>query len=153
MSAMRLLVTVVLAAATFQPADDAARVAFRARLKQAQRLSGEEMTRLFEEIGRATTGKVLRARRGALTMELDQKQRAEVFGMLADPSAVYDGGARVEAGVTMRALSAGGTPPNSEVEATQRLWIDGETFLPRRYELAFALPGLGDYSYDLVVTP
>ena len=38
-----------------------------------------------------------------------------------------------------------------QIEAFRRLWVDVETFLPRRFEFAYAFPGFGDYSYDLVV--
>ena len=42
---------------------------------------------------------------------------------------------------------------SSEIDATAILWIDTDTFLPRRYELAYAMSGLGDYAYDLTVAP
>jgi hypothetical protein len=54
-------------------------------------------------------------------------------------------------GMTLRGLNANATPPMSEIDASQTLWIDVDTFQPRRYEFAYSMPGLGDSAYDLVV--
>ena len=60
---------------------------------------------------------------------------------------------RVEPGRTLRGLSANVTPPTSEIEATQLLWIDADRCLPVRYEFTYAMAGLGDFAYDLIVAP
>jgi hypothetical protein len=73
--------------------------------------------------------------------------------MLSDPTLVGDGGVRVDQGRTFRGLTANGTPPTSEIDATQLLWIDADSFLPARYEFTYAMAGLGDFSYDLTVAP
>ena len=41
----------------------------------------------------------------------------------------------------------------SEVDATQTLWIDVDTFVPKRYEFQYSMPGFGDYAYDLTFGP
>ena len=76
-----------------------------------------------------------------------------MLGLLTDPAAVYDAGPKTEGNATWRGLKAGGTPVHSEVDATQTLWIDVETFEPRRYEFEYSMPGQGDYSYDLSFGP
>jgi hypothetical protein len=150
-----LCVLLAIAATTLacESKEEKARAEFSARLKQEARLTREEIARLYEEIGRALAGRKILAKQGAVTRELDDRQSAAVLGMLSDPSLVGDRGVRTVNGVTMRGLDANGTPPTSEIDATQILWIDVETFLPRRYEFTYAMSGLGDYAYDLEVAP
>ena len=42
---------------------------------------------------------------------------------------------------------------NAEVEAARKLWIDVDTFLPRRFEFVYGVAGYGDYSLALSVGP
>ena len=136
-----------------QSAEDKARSEFSARLKLQKQLTHEELVRFYDEIGRALGRRPLLAKQGAITRELDERQQAAVLGMLSDPALVGDAGVRAEQGRTLRGLNANATPPTSEIEATQLLWIDADSFLPVRYEFTYAMAGLGDFSYDLTVTP
>jgi hypothetical protein len=133
-----------------QSAADHARDELARRLQQEAPLTHEEIIRLFEVIGPVIQGKAVTVRQGAITRTLDEKERLQTLGILSDPAAVYDGGVKIEGGTTWRGLKAGGTPPLSEVDATQTLWIDVKTFVPRRYDFTFSMPGFGDYSYDLM---
>jgi hypothetical protein len=151
--ALAFALAAALVCASCQSAEDRARADFSARLKQKTQLTRDELVRLYDEIGRALGRRKLLAKQGAVTRELDERQQAAVLGMLSDPSIVGDAGVRVEPGRTLRGLSANGTPPTSEIEATQLLWIDADSFLPVRYEFTYAMAGLGDYSYDLSVSP
>jgi hypothetical protein len=72
-----------------------------------------------------------------------------VLGLLSDPGEVYDGGLRVDGKKVWRGLKTGATPALSELDATQTLWIDVDSFVPRRYEFEYSSPGFGDYAYDL----
>jgi hypothetical protein len=146
-----LVALAALAAVSCQSAADRERAAFQNRLRQAQPLTREEMARLYDEIARAIGGRTIRMKAGAVTQDLDDKQRAQVLGMLTDPSVVADSGIRTVNGMTLRGINAAGTPPLSEIEANQTLWIDVATFIPRRYVFTFGMPGLGDYAYDLIV--
>jgi hypothetical protein len=152
----RALVFVLAAAfagVSCQSAEEKARAEFSARLKQQKQLTREELVRLYDEIGRALGRRILLAKQGAVTRELDERQQAAVLGMLSDPTLVGDGGVKVDQGRTFRGLTANGTPPTSEIDATQLLWIDADRFLPARYEFTYAMAGLGDFSYDLTVAP
>jgi hypothetical protein len=131
--------------------EDPARVELRERVKQDARLSNEELGRLLDEVGRTVQGKTFRIKDDAGTRDLTEDQRDVVFGMLTDRAGLYDEGPRLEAGTTVRVLNAPGVSSNAEIEASRRLWVDVETFLPRRFEFAYAFPGYGDYSFDLVV--
>jgi hypothetical protein len=147
------LLAAAFACASCQSAEEKARAAFSVRLKQQKPLTREELVRFYDEIGRALGRRKLLAKQGAVTRELDERQQAAVLGMLSDPTLVGDAGVRVEPGRTLRGLSANGTPPTSEIEATQLLWIDADRCLPVRYEFTYAMAGLGDFAYDLIVAP
>jgi arsenate reductase-like glutaredoxin family protein len=152
----RILVFVLAAAfacTSCQSAEDKARAEFSVRLKQQKPLTRDELVRFYDEIGRALGRRKLLAKQGAVTRELDERQQAAVLGMLSDPTLVGDAGVRAEQGRTLRGLSANGTPPTSEIEATQLLWIDTDSFLPVRYDFTYAMAGLGDFTYDLIVVP
>jgi hypothetical protein len=151
--ALAFFLAAAFACAACPSAADKARADFSARLKQRTQLTREELVRLYDEIGRALGRRKLLAKQGAVTRELDERQQAAVLGMLSEPSLVGDAGVHVEQGRTLRGLSANGTPPTSEIEATQLLWIDTDSFLPVRYEFTYAMAGLGDYGYDLTVSP
>lgn len=134
-------------------AEDPARAALRARLKQENRLTPDEIRAFFDQIAPAIVDKRVTVKQGALTRALDDEQRASVLGMLSDPAAVYDGGMKVEGKTVWRGLKTGGTPAMSELDATQTLWIDVDAFVPRRYEFEYSSPGFGDYAYDLTFGP
>jgi hypothetical protein len=147
------MLAITLVAVACESKEDKARAEFQTRLKRQTRLTREDIAHLYDEIGRALAGKRLQARQGAVTRDFDDRQRAAILGMLSDPTIVGDYGVRTVNGVTMRGLDANGTPPTSEIDATQILWIDVDTFLPRRYEFSYAMSGLGDYAYDVAVIP
>jgi hypothetical protein len=147
------LLAVAFACASCQSAEEKARAEFSVRLKQQKQLTREELVRFYDQIGRALGRRQLLAKQGAITRELDERQQAAVLGMLSDPTLVGDAGVRVEQERTLRGLSANGTPPTSEIEATQLLWIDADRYLPVRYEFTYAMAGLGDFAYDLIVAP
>lgn len=150
------LVCLLIAVAVFsacQSPEEKARSEFRARLKQESRLTRDELRRLFDEIAPVIAGRPVRVKQGAVTRELDEEQRVAVLGMLTDPAAVYDSGPRIEGSSTWRGVKAGSTPVMSEVDATQTLWIDVDTFVPKRYEFQYSMPGFGDYAYDLSFGP
>ncbi len=150
------MVCLLIAVATFsacQSPEERARSEFRTRLKQEGRLTPAELRRLFDEIGLVIAGQPVHVRQGAVTRALDEEQRVAVLGMLSDPAAVYDSGLRIEGASTWRGVKAGGTPVMSEVDATQTLWIDVDTLVPKRYEFAYSMPGFGDYAYDLTFGP
>jgi hypothetical protein len=131
--------------------EDPARVALRQRIKQDTRLYDEELTRFIDETAKSIEGKMVLIRTGNTTSQLDAEQRETVLGMLIDRAGVFDEGLRTDGGVVSRVLNAPGVSPSPEIEATRRLLIDVETFLPRRFEFTFFLVDLGNYSYDLVV--
>src|SRR5688572_25461590 len=147
------LVLTGLAMLTCARPEDPARVELRERLGQETRLSEEEVGRLFDEVSRTIEGQALRIKDGGATRELTRDQHAVVFGMLTNRAGVFDEGLREEGGTTYRVLNGPGRSNNAEIEATDRLWIDVETFLPFRYQFTYAVPGYGDYAYDLVVEP
>jgi hypothetical protein len=125
----------------------------RARLKQDTRLSPEEVRGLFAQIAPVIAGKQVQVTQGALTRTLEDSERTSVLGMLSDPGEVYDGGLRIDGMNVWRGLKTGGTTALSELDATQTLWIDVESFVPRRYEFEYSSPGFGDYAYDLTFSP
>jgi len=130
--------------------EDPARVELRARLKQDARLHDEELKRFVDEVGRSVEGKTFRIKEGAATRELDEAQRAVTFGMLTSPAGIFDQGLRVEGGASCRLLNAPGEPLDTEIEATRVLCVDVETLLPSRFEFFYAVPGFGDYAFELV---
>ena len=131
--------------------EDPARVELRQRLEQETRLSDEELRRLCDEVGRTVEGKAFRIKDGEATRELSGEQHSVVFRMLSNRAGVYDEGLRREDGANYRVLNAPGRSNNAEIEASERLWIDVETFLPLRYQFSYAFPGYGDYAYDLIL--
>jgi uncharacterized tellurite resistance protein B-like protein len=130
--------------------EDPARAAFRQRLQQDAALSSEELGRFRADIVQAMEGKAF-LQQGPVARELDAEQRATVFGMLTEPAGMFDEGIRREQGVTFRVLNAPGRSTSQEIEASRRLWVDVETFLPRRFEFTHAFQGYDDYSFDLAL--
>jgi hypothetical protein len=129
--------------------EDPARTALRERLRQPSQLSSEELGRFREEIGKAIAGKTLRIREEASTRTVDEVQRSVILGMLTDPAGLFDEGLRNQDGATFRVLNAPGISTQPEIEAARRLWVDIATFVPKRFEFAYAFPGFGDYAFDL----
>jgi hypothetical protein len=75
------------------------------------------------------------------------------FEILTNAAGVFDEGLQRENGRSFRVLNGPGRSDNAEIEATNRLWIDVDTFLPYRFRFAYAFPGYGDYTLELVVSP
>ena len=123
----------------------------RSRLKEERRLTPDEIRALFDQIAPGIGDKTLSVRQGAVTRELSAEERTLVLGLLSDPGSVYDEGLRREGTSIWRGLTTGATPALSELDAMQTLWIDADSFLPRRYEFAYSSPGFGDYAYDLIL--
>ncbi len=73
--------------------------------------------------------------------------------MLSQPAGMFDEGLRRERGAALRVLNAPGRSTNAEIEAAQRLLIDIETLLPRRYQFDYAVAGPDDFAVDLAVSP
>src|SRR6185295_18150427 len=111
-------------------------------------LSRDDQARLITEAGRAMSGKVARIQDGPLTQDLDDKSRAGIFAILTGRLPVTDGGLRTTADGPLRGLRAPATPVQSEVDATETLWIDTGTLLPRRFEFTYSMPGFGDAAFD-----
>jgi hypothetical protein len=145
-----LVVWVVLAAGC-RPAEDPERVEFRARLAEPARLSDDEVARLVSWTVAAVGNKAVRVRESSGTRTLDDKGRADVLSLLAGSFLVADSGVRNDGDIVMRGISGPGTPLRSELDAAQTLWIDTTSFLPRRYEMAYSLPGMGDVVYEVIV--
>ena len=131
--------------------EDPARVARRGLLTQETRLSAVDLDRFREAIRQSLTDARVRVNDGAGLRELSLDERQVVFGMLTDPAGMYDEGLRQDDGARARVLNAPGVSTDMEIEASRRLWVDVETFLPRRFDFTYAFAGHGDYSFQLVV--
>ena len=130
--------------------EDPARRELRQRLRQSAQLSSEELGRFRAEITRAMAGKTF-SMQGPVPQELDAEQHELVFDMLTEPAGMFDEGLKMRGETTFRVLNAPAPSSDAEVEAFRRLWIDIETFLPRRFELARSVGGYEQSSFDLVV--
>jgi hypothetical protein len=144
-----LLMTASLTACA--PREDPGRVALRARLKQQATLKPEDLALVLDEVNRAIEGKSVRIRQNGVARNLEGDERDVVLGMLTYRAGVFDEGLRTDQGPGVRIINAPGRSSNAEIEASRRLLIDVETFVPRRFEFSYAFPGLGDYAYDLEV--
>jgi len=132
--------------------EDPARVELRARLKQNTQLTTEEVGKVLDEVGRSLEGKTVQLHQDGKSVAMTQEQNDVVLGMLKYRAGVFDETLRTENGVTYRVINAPGESNDPEYEATRRLLVDVETFLPRRFEFSFGVPGMpGAYSYDLDV--
>jgi hypothetical protein len=148
-AALILLATISLASCT--PGEDPARTQLRSRLKQQTPLSADEIGRVFDEVSRTLQGKTVRIARGSTATDLEAAERDVVLGMLTDRTGVFDEGLRSGGGRQARVFNAPGQSNNPEIEASRRLFVDTETFLPLRFEFAYAFPSPDDYEYDLEV--
>jgi hypothetical protein len=127
------------------------RAELRARLAVEEQLSPAEIARVFEQVGQTLEGKTVRVARGATTTDLSAAERDVVLGMLSDRAGVFDEGLRSGGGRRARVFNAPGISNNPEIEASRRLFVDVETFLPLRFEFAYAFPSPDDYTLDLMV--
>jgi hypothetical protein len=148
-AALILLATISLVSCT--PREDPARTELRSRLKQQAPFSADEIGRVFDEVSRTLQGKTVRIARGSTATDLGAAERDVVLGMLADRTGVFDEGLRSGGGRQARVFNAPGQSNNPEIEASRRLFVDTETFLPLRFEFAYAFPSPDDYEYDLQV--
>jgi hypothetical protein len=142
---------VVLIVAGCTPAENPDRTELRARLAQEGQLSQEEIARVFEQVGQAIQHKTIRVARGTTSTALGDAERSVVLGMLGDRAGVFDEGLRSGGGRRARVFNAPGLSNNPEIEATRRWFVDAETFLPLRFEFAYAFPSPDDYTLDLMV--
>ena len=147
--AVLFVVLIVVAGCT--PAENPDRAELLARLAQEGQLSQEEIARVFEQVDQALQHKTIRVVRGATSTALGDAERSVVLGMLGDRAGVFDEGLRSGGGRRARVFNAPGLSNNPEIEATRRLFIDVETFLPLRFEFAYAFPSPDDYALDLMV--
>ena len=130
--------------------EDATRARFRERLHAPTPLTPPEVNQLVNYTLAAIGGRPVKIREQGAVRELDAKGRAEVLAVLGGGPPVSDAGPRTADNRTLRGIEGPGTPVRSELDAAQTLWIDVGTFLPHRFELAYSLPGFGDYAYDIV---
>ena len=143
------LLAAILAGACAAP-EDPARVELRARLQQQEKLSPEEIGRVFDEVSRSLEGKTLRIVQ-ASPGEIDAAGRDVVLGMLTERAGVFDEGLRTADGAALRVFNAPGRSATAEIEASRRLFVDVRSFLPRRFEFAHAFTSPDDYQFDLIV--
>jgi hypothetical protein len=129
------------------------RAELRSRMAQEARLSDDELGRLLDEIAGDLEGKTVRITDSVGAQVPGPEPEAEVFSMLRNRIGVFDEGLRRDGEATYRVLNAPGKSDNAEIEASQRLWIDVATLLPRRYEFSYAFQGYGDYTYGVQVEP
>jgi hypothetical protein len=148
-AALILLATIGLVSCTAR--EDPARIELRSRLKQQQSLTAAEIGRVFDEVAKAMQSKRVRIARGSTATDLGAAEREVALGMLTDRTGVFDEGLRSGGGRQARVFNAPGQSNNPEIEASRRLFVDVETFLPLRFEFAYAFPSPDDYSYDLEV--
>ena len=151
--AAALFVGLCLAAVTVAcgRAEDPARAALRERLRQEASLSVGELDQVRAEVGRTIAERDVLVRDVNGTHEIDPDRRDMVLGMLTQPLGMFDEGLRTEDGSTYRILNGPAESMTMEIEASRRLWIDVETFAPRRFEYAHAFPNPADYSLELVL--
>jgi hypothetical protein len=141
-----------LALSTCAPPEDPARAELRARLKQSDSLSSEELGRVLDETGRTLDGKTIRIKLDGAVQDLVEPQREAVLGILTHRAGVFDEGVRMTDGATLRVINAPGRASNAELDAARRLLIDVETLLPRRFEFSSGVAA-DEYAFDLVIDP
>jgi len=147
-----VLLLVMAIAACVRP-EDPVRAELRARLKLEDRLSNDELDRLRHEVSRAVAGKRFRIAEGETIRDLTDQEQGILLAMLDKPAGMFDEGLRRVGGATLRVLNAPGRSTHAEIEASQRLLVDVETFLPRRYQFDYASPDSDDFAVDLSVAP
>ena len=146
-----LVLVCLIGSVACSPAENPERTALIARLGQEGQLSPDEIGRVFEQVDQVLRGKTVRVAHGAISTDLGDAERAVVLGMIGDRAGVFDDGLRTGGGRQARVFNAPGRSNNPEIEATRRLFVDVETFLPLRFEFSYAFPSPDDYSLDLMV--
>lgn len=144
-----LLMTVPMAAQDVPPVA----TTLQRRLAEPAVLRPDELAALIGHTAQAVEGRRLRVTDGTISRPVDERGRQVLFLVLSGTVPLEDVGVRTSDGGRVRGLRAPATPPRSEVGAKQTLWIDIDTLLPRRFEFAYEVPGLGDLAYDLVFDP
>ena len=144
-----LAVVVVLACGACRSEAERLRGEFKERLKTAAPLSPAELTRFMDETNRAMEGKKMRFVSNGVSHEPSEQERAAVVTLLHGRISVEDAGVRDGSGTAWRGIAGPATPVNSELEAVATVWVDVESFLPRRYEFSYGQVGHGDYSFDI----
>lgn len=126
--------------------------ALRERLHQETRLTDAELGQVRLEVGRRVGDRAIRLTEGGTSRVLDAEERRGVLEVVTLDAGVFDEGLRREGTTTFRVLNGPARSTNAEIEASQRLWVDADTLLPRRYEFAYAFPGVGeDRVYELTI--
>jgi len=147
--ALVAVAVVAVATAACRSEADRLRDEFKVRLKTTAPLSPGELARLMDEANRAMEGRQMRFVSNGVSHEPNEQERAAVLTVLHGQGSVEDGGVRDGHGVTLRGVSGPATPVNSELEAIATVWVDIDTFLPRRYEFSYGPSGSGDYAFDI----
>lgn len=142
---------VLAALASCRAREDPLRVELRALLSKQATLSAQDLTQVLDEVNRSLAGKKVRISQDAALRELDPVERDVVLGMLTDRVGLYDEGPRAGGDRRVRVFNAPGISLHPEYSAARRLFVDIETFLPRRFEFSYEFPGMGDYAFDLLV--
>ena len=86
-----------------------------------------------------------------------------LFDVLTGDAELVDAGTRIVGGAVVRGIQAPWKAVRIETptfrtegpdipDTTQTLWIDVETLLPMRYEIAVNIAGIGDYGYNMELT-
>jgi hypothetical protein len=145
------LVASILVPVGCAPREDPVRSELRARLARKEALSADEVGRVLDQVGAAMQGKRVQVVRGAERADLQGEDREVVLGMLTNRAGVFDEGLKATDGEQMRVFNAPGRSTNPEIEASRRLFIDVDSFLPRRFEFAYAFPSPEDYTLELRV--
>jgi hypothetical protein len=146
-----LIVILAIPALAACRAENPALAPLRARLAQPATLTSEELASVRAAVLDSIRDKHLQIPQGSATRDLNDEERTIVLGMLTESAGLFDEGLRQQDGTNVRVLNAPGVSEDREIEATRRLFIDIQTFQPRRFEFAHAFPAAGDYAYDLVV--
>jgi hypothetical protein len=132
---------------------DRMRGQFTDRLRQPAPLTPLELSHLIDESSRAMDGRQMRFVSRGVSHEPSEQERAALVTLLHGQISVEDGGVRDRNGAALRGVSGPATPVNSELEAIASVWVDVDTFLPRRYEFSYGQSGAGDYAYDITFPP
>lgn len=124
--------------------------AVRARLRQATPLTVDEIARAVDAINTTIARRPVTVTDGVQSAAVEAPARDLLLLVLSGTVAVADLGLKTGPTGAVRGLRSPATPPRSEVGASQILWIDVESLVPRRFEFLYDVPGMGDIAYDLV---
>ena len=107
---------------------------------------------MFDEVSHGITGKTVRVNNGQATTDLSQDQRDVSLGILTNRAGVFDEGFKMDNGVSYRVFNAPAPSSNVEYVAERHLWVDVETFLPRKFQFTDEGAPATDYAFDLIVS-